>query len=99
MLLHLVSSSPTASRSLDSCLRSLTPGALILLLQDGVYAATADSEALAKITSSEAGHCYALHGDVAARGLLERVDAAVTLIDYDEFVRLSVECHALQSWF
>jgi tRNA 2-thiouridine synthesizing protein B len=99
MLLHLVSASPAASASLDSCLRSLDDDALILLMQDGVYAATEGSDAVTQIKSSNAVRCYALRTDVAARGLSEHVDAAVILIDYDEFVRLSVECHAVQSWF
>jgi tRNA 2-thiouridine synthesizing protein B len=99
MLLHLVSASPTASASLDSCLRSVDEDALVLLMQDGVYAATEGSYAVAQIKLSNAARCYALRTDVAARGLTEHVDAAVILVNYDEFVRLSVECHAVQSWF
>jgi sulfur transfer complex TusBCD TusB component (DsrH family) len=36
---------------------------------------------------------------VEARGLQKLVAAEIELIEYADFVRLSVECHAVQSWY
>jgi sulfur relay protein TusB/DsrH len=42
---------------------------------------------------------YALSADVAARGLLGLVADEIELVEYADFVRLGVECHAVQSWY
>jgi tRNA 2-thiouridine synthesizing protein B len=99
MLLHTVSKSPFESSALDSCLRSALPGAVLLLLEDGVYAAHAGSEAAERIASLPGIRCYALLADVKARGLLGAVADQISLVDFDDFVRLSTECHAVQSWY
>ena len=39
-MLHIVNKSPSQSRTLDSCLRLAQPGSAVLLIEDGVYAAT-----------------------------------------------------------
>ncbi len=93
MLLHTVSKSPANSSALASALRSALPGSHILLLEDGVYAA------LAQLVDSSDIRCYALIEDVAARGLQNLLDPAIELVDYSGFVQLSVECHAVQSWY
>ena len=99
MLLHTVSKSPANSSALASALRSALPGSHILLLEDGVYAALAGSAALAQLVDSSDIRCYALTEDVAARGLQDLLDPAIELVDYSGFVQLSVECHAVQSWY
>jgi len=39
-MLHIVNKSPFENSSLDSCLRVAAKGAALLLIEDGVYAAT-----------------------------------------------------------
>ncbi|MBL4866170.1 MAG: sulfurtransferase complex subunit TusB [Pseudomonadales bacterium] len=43
--------------------------------------------------------CYVLKEDLEARGLLNRVSQAFTIVDYQGFVELATEHHVVQSWF
>jgi len=98
MLLHIVNKSPETSDLLASCLRTAVPGAALLLIEDGVYAARSGSPTMARIVAGGL-RCHALREDVAARGLDELLDARAELIDYAGFVRLCADCHAVQSWY
>ena len=99
MLLHTVSKSPESGDALASCLRAALPGALVLLLEDGVYAARSGSPSAERMAALPGLRYYALEADVAARGLLGLTAADIELVQYADFVRLSVECHAVQSWY
>ena len=99
MLLHTVSKSPFDCDALRSCLRAVLPGSTILLLEDGVYAARADSDAAASIAALDGVRCLALEPDVKARGLQHQLATHIELADFDDFVRISTECHAVQSWY
>jgi tRNA 2-thiouridine synthesizing protein B len=99
VLLHTVNKSPFASTALDSCLRAALPGAAILLMEDAVYAARAGSAASEKLGSLTGIRCFALQADVKARGLLNSLAEHIELASFDDFVRLSTECHAVQSWY
>lgn len=99
MLLHTVSKSPTSSDALSSCLRIAAAGSKLLLLEDAVYAAITGTPAQKRLEARTDLVCYALECDVAARGLRELIAGHVTLVNEAEFVRLSVECHAVQSWY
>jgi len=98
-MLHTVNKSPFEHSALETCLRYARPGAAVLLIEDGVYAAVRDTavarqieEALKKVT------IYALEPDLAARGMLNRAIDGVRLVDYGGFVDLVVEHNAVQSW-
>lgn len=99
MLLHTVNKSPESSDALASCLRTALPGAMVLLLEDGVYAARTGSPSAVQMAALSSLQCYALRADVAARGLLGLVADDIELVEYADFVRLSAECHAVQSWY
>jgi tRNA 2-thiouridine synthesizing protein B len=99
MLLHTVNKSPESSDALASCLRAALPGASVLLLEDGVYAARRGSPSAAQMAALSGLRCYALAADVAARGLLGLTATKIELVEYADFVRLSVDCHAVQSWY
>lgn len=99
MLLHTVNKSPESSDALASCLRAALPGASVLLLEDGVYAARAGSPSAQQMAALPGLHYYALEADVAARGLLGLIATDIKLVEYADFVRLSVDCHAVQSWY
>ncbi|UIP28210.1 sulfurtransferase complex subunit TusB [Photobacterium sp. TLY01] len=68
----------------------LLPGDEILLLQDGVVAATAPGQLESVLTQGVA--VYALDTDLLARGLAGRVVSEVEVIDHNRFVELTV-CH------
>ena len=98
MLLHTVNKSPWHSEALRSCLRATQQGCIILLLEDGVYAARAGTDSAASITALPGVRCFALGADVEARGL-QQLEPGIELANFDDFVRLSTECHAVQSWY
>ena len=97
-MLHTINKAPHGHSCLRECLRVCGRDAAIVLIEDGVYAALADSESLRQLTRS-AGAIYALAPDVAARGLEDRVAPSVRQIDYAGFVQLCCEHSTIQSWY
>lgn len=98
-MLHIVNKSPYQSNALDSCLRLARPGSAVLLIEDGVYAATAGSAAQERVGAACAHlKIHALRPDMDARGLSAKALEGVTLVDYAGFVDLAAQYHTSQSW-
>lgn len=98
-MLHIVNKSPSQTRTLDSCLRLSQAGQALLLIEDGVYAATTRSPAAAAVREALGRlKVYALQPDLEARGMQGAVLDGVTLIDYGGFVDLVAEHSVSQSW-
>jgi tRNA 2-thiouridine synthesizing protein B len=98
-MLHIVNKSPYQNRTLESCLKLAQPGHAVLLIEDGIYAATAGSSLEARMR--EAGKqvkLYALRPDMDARGVSAKALEGVTLVDYAGFVDLVAEHHTSHSW-
>ena len=96
-MLHTVNHSPFRSNSLNTSLRYLLPGDVLLLIEDGVYAAqenTTFSEDVKK--ALENNSICVLGPDLQARGISSIIEGIKT-IDYDGFVEL-VEEHQVTSW-
>lgn len=92
MILHTVSKSPHSSDALSSCLRVAGAEDVILLLEDGVYAAVSEIiQAPCPV--------MALQPDVLARGLSKRIKPSIKLVDDSGFVTLSIQATAVQSWY
>ena len=96
-MLNIINKSPLDRASLDTCLQSAEGGA-ILLIEDGVYAATKGSAGEAKLKAAGKFKVYALGPDLEARGMADRVMDGVTVVDYGGFVDLVAEHKASQSW-
>jgi tRNA 2-thiouridine synthesizing protein B len=98
-MLHIVNKSPTQTRTLDSCLRLSQDGQALLLIEDGVYAATSRSPAAPALRAAIGRlKVYALQPDLEARGMHTVVLDGVTLVDYGGFVDLVAERACTQSW-
>jgi tRNA 2-thiouridine synthesizing protein B len=98
-MLHIVNKSPFQTRSLESCLRMAQPGHAVLLIEDGVYAATAGSQMEASVRDAGAKvRLFALRPDMDARGVTTKALDGVTLVDYAGFVDLVAEYPATHSW-
>lgn len=99
-MLHIINKSPTEKNSLDSCLRLANDGDVILLIEDGVYAALARAEHAEKIVSRKDDfRFYILGPDVKARGLSDiPLIEDITVVDYEGFVDLVTEHDVSQSW-
>jgi len=97
-MLHIVNKSPTDGNALDSALRLAGSGAL-LLIEDGVYAATRGNPAEARLRNAmDRVKVYVLAPDLEARGMADRLTEGVTTVDYGGFVDLVAEHPNCQSW-
>lgn len=98
-MLHIVNKSHRQTTSLASCLRLAQDGHALLLIEDGVYAATAAGAASADLAGALARlKVYALAPDLEARGLADKVIDGVKTVDYAGFVDLVAEHSNSQSW-
>jgi len=98
-MLHTVNKSPFEHRALETCLRFARQGSAVLLIEDGVYAAARDTAVSTQVQEAlKRVSVYALKPDLEARGMQNRVMDGVRLVDYEGFVDLVVEHHAVQSW-
>ncbi len=98
-MLNIVNKSPLERNAFDTCLATAQPGGAILLIEDGIYAATKGNAAAAKLEKAMSQFkVYALAPDVDARGMGGAVMSGVTLVDYGGFVELVAEHNTCQSW-
>jgi len=99
-MIHTVNKSPFERNSLDSCLRLSIKGSPILLLEDGVLAATKGTLVSDKVAAAQGDHAiFVLGPDLQARGFAEGdVADGITVVDYGGFVDLVVEHGTVQSW-
>jgi len=101
-LLHTVNKSPFESNTFDICLGYAKEGSTVLLIEDGVYAATTGTSAAEKIQSvikGASGVTFAVLGpDLQARGLEGKLADGIKVVDYEGFVNLVAENDSVQSW-
>jgi tRNA 2-thiouridine synthesizing protein B len=98
-MLHTVNKSPFEKNSLDSCLAHARKGSAVLLIEDGVYAATKGTAVADRVQQAMGDVTfYALSPDLKARGIAEKVIDGVKLVDYDGFVDLVAEHDKVQAW-
>ena len=97
-MLHIINKSPLSNSSLDSCLRVVESGD-ILLIEDAVYAATKGNAVENKVHESMGRlKIHVLLPDLEARGLADRTIEGVSKIDYGGFVDLVAANKNCQSW-
>ncbi|MDR5865832.1 sulfurtransferase complex subunit TusB [Halomonas koreensis] len=96
MKLHILNRSPGVSRVHEQALAAMGPDDRLLLIEDGVQGAL---PGLAGAFAAIPGRLFALHEDLASRGLLARCDAAVQTVDADGFVALTEESEQTLSWY
>ena len=97
MILHILNKSPDHP-ALNHCAGFISDGDCLVLIEDGVYCAvTNDSSTLLDLLLRQIP-IYCLQADVEARGLLNRLNPAVQLIDYEGFVTLSTEQTKSKRW-
>jgi len=98
-MLHIVNKSHRQTTSLETCLRLAQDGHALLLIEDGVYAATKAGAASAGIAAAARRlKVYALQPDLEARGVAGALAEGITPVDYGGFVDLVAEHTNNQSW-
>lgn len=97
-MLHTVNKSPFQNGTLEGCLRYFLPGDILLLLEDGVYAAAAGTakSALVETVLKRDHEVYAIRADIKARGV-DRLIPGIKVTDYAGFVDL-VDQNKIHSW-
>ncbi|SDK37637.1 tRNA 2-thiouridine synthesizing protein B [Ferrimonas sediminum] len=93
-VLHTLNQSPNDSARHQLVMDYAAAGDGLLLMQDAVVAATLPEFA----GLAEARPCYVLKEDLQARGLLNRILAPITVIDYPQFVDLTLQYDKVQAW-
>tara|TARA_R110000787_G_scaffold15745_7_gene48670 strand:+ start:9943 stop:10266 length:324 start_codon:yes stop_codon:yes gene_type:complete len=107
MILHTVNKSPFASQCLVDCLRCVTSGDVVLLIENGVYGstclrATTLTPLQKSITELAATGVlfYILSADLEARGLDRKsLLTGLETVDYDGFVDLVSQSDKVISWY
>jgi tRNA 2-thiouridine synthesizing protein B len=96
-MLHTINKSPFQNSALENCLRVARNGDVILLLEDGVYAAAVGTVKSSLIEQAVRRHAvYAIEADLKARGL-DKLVKEVRIAGYGDFVDL-VEKHPVHAW-
>lgn len=96
-MLHTINKSPFDTHDLDNCLRFISDQDVVLLFEDGVYAAVNGTKESGLIESLlKTNKVYALLPDIKARGI-DNLIAGVETAGYEDFVDL-VEQHKVQAW-
>jgi len=96
-MLHTINKSPFQNSALENCLRLARNGDVILLLEDGVYAAAVGTVKSSLIEQAVRRHAvYAIEADLKARGL-DKLVKEVRIAGYGDFVNL-VEKHPVHAW-
>ena len=97
-ILHIVNQSPFASTVLKQCMDRLKHNDGLVLLEDGVYSATSQHPLAKNIASIK--RCYVIKNDLLARGINpSEIIHTIQLIEYDEFVKLTIEFPLNHSWY
>ena len=94
MNLHKISSSPFSHLALQHCLQRIQTNEGLLLTQDAVYAVM-DKALYSKLI--ELRCVYVLKEDAEARGIVIE-GSKIQLINYAQFVELSLEFDKVVSW-
>lgn len=98
-LLHTINKSPFERNSFDSCVTHAKKGSSILLIEDGIYAATQGTASARKLEGiMKDVKVYALQPDVNTRGMQSKMLDGVNLVDYGGFVDLVTQHNAVQAW-
>ncbi|MBV1914710.1 MAG: sulfurtransferase complex subunit TusB [Pseudomonadales bacterium] len=100
MILHTVNRSPFGSDCLQSCLDIATIDSGVILIEDGVYCALANTELTELISTALTRHkIYVLSPDLQARGIADAVAEGIEAVDYAGFVELCTQFDKVVSWY
>lgn len=92
--LHTVNKSPYSDASLQRCLDLANENDRVLLIEDGVYGATAAIQAAAQERKL---HLCALEDDLRARGMA--ISDGIEAVSYAGFVDLAAAADSVVSWY
>jgi tRNA 2-thiouridine synthesizing protein B len=98
--LHTVNKSPFERNALESCVKHLSTGDSVLMIEDAVIGARKGSTVAALLEEAmRSSTVYALSADLSARGITpEQIVPGTKIVDYGGFVDLVTEHDRTVSW-
>ncbi|QGX90240.1 sulfurtransferase complex subunit TusB [Tatumella sp. TA1] len=96
-MLHLIMSSPTML-DMAHLERLIGEKDDVLLLQDGVYGGIAGNLTFSSFLAKRKTSLYLLKEDSEARGITALIDDNFTIIDYQQFVAMTVKHSKQITW-
>lgn len=97
MILHIINKSPIQHSALHDALPFINTDDKVILIDDGVYAAIANTGSMNKITALHC-QCMVLNDDAEMRGI-KNIDQSVQMIDMQDFVELVFKASKNISWY
>jgi tRNA 2-thiouridine synthesizing protein B len=99
-MLHIINKSPFDKNSLEKCLGLAKNGSDVLLIEDGIFGALSGTTWTDKVKEAMNNvNIHVLSGDLNARGMTDKdVIEGVKIVDYNDFVDLTVANNTVQSW-
>jgi len=97
-LLHTVNESPFETKTLETCIALAKSGSTVLLIEDGVYAATTGNSVADTIKNTSGINFCVLGPDAQARGIEGKLADGIKVVDYEGFVDLVTEHDSVQAW-
>ena len=99
-MLHTVNKSPFERDALAACVRLATKGSAVILFEDGVYGALKGTSKADMVSESMKDiSFYVLGPDLKARGIDEsKLIDGIKVVDYSDFVQLTVDNDKVQAW-
>ena len=96
----MVNKSPFDRTALESCIKHLSEGDSVLMIEDAVIGARKGSAAAAMLEGAmKNGAVYALAADLSARGITpEQTVPGTQIVDYGGFVDLVTQYDRTVSW-
>jgi len=99
-ILHTVNKSPFERNSLEACVRLAAKGGTVLMIEDGVYGAMKGTIKSDMVINAMKDLTFCVLGpDLKARGVDEaKLIEGVKVVEYSDFVNLTVENDKAQAW-
>lgn len=99
--LHILSKSPFDGAALTSCSQICGQSDAVIFIEDGVYCAVESQQhqRLLQQMLDKQVSIYALSADIIARGIGDMLIKSIQVVNYDEFVTLTVNHQRIQSWY
>jgi tRNA 2-thiouridine synthesizing protein B len=100
MILHIINKSPFSHSSFADCLKLCSKQRCsILFIEDGVYAAQANTQYSQQLLDHPSITFYALDIDINSRGISHSLCDRVNTVTNDQFVELATTHQSVNSWY
>ena len=97
--LHTLNKSNADPATIESCCNSMGEEDVLILIEDGVYNATACLHASIREKLSSGSKIYVRNRDIKARGIEAQILSGFTPVDDSEWLGLCIAHQPIVSWY